>query len=202
MDIRNRLRYIRTYDTKLLLKTNWRFRAYKNTGISISESASLNIQDEFNFGERWTEDDPFPSLFHMGPDSSLIVKSKFDIFTGSKVYVNKAATLILGSGYINHNLSLSCFERIEIGDNVAISENVTIRDSDNHYIVDDRHIITKPVIIGNHVWIGMNVTILKGVSIGDGSVIAAGAVVTRNIPANSLAVGVPAKIVKENINWK
>jgi acetyltransferase-like isoleucine patch superfamily enzyme len=59
----------------------------------------------------------------------------------------------------------------------------------------------QPVHIGNKVWIGANVTILKGVSIGDGSVIAAGSVVTRSIPANCLAGGIPAKVIKENVAW-
>ncbi len=53
-----------------------------------------------------------------------------------------------------------------------------------------------PVIIGNNVWIGDNVTILSGVHIGDGCVVGAGAVVTSQIPACSVAVGVPAKMVK------
>lgn len=54
----------------------------------------------------------------------------------------------------------------------------------------------KPVTIGNDVWIGGNVTILPGVTIGDNCTIGAGAVVTHDIPANSIAVGNPAKVIK------
>ena len=54
----------------------------------------------------------------------------------------------------------------------------------------------KPVTIGNDVWIGGNVTILPGVTIGDNCTIGAGSVVTHDIPANSIAVGVPAKVIK------
>ena len=51
--------------------------------------------------------------------------------------------------------------------------------------------------IGNDVWLGANVTILPGVSIGDNVVVGAGAVVTKDIPDNSLAVGVPARVMKK-----
>ncbi len=57
--------------------------------------------------------------------------------------------------------------------------------------------IAKPVTIGNDVWIGGNVTILPGVTIGNNVVVGAGAVVTKDLPDNVVAVGVPAKIVKE-----
>ena len=108
----------------------------------------------------------------------------------------------LGSGYINHNLNLSCFEKITIGNGVVISENVTVRDSDDHEIVGSTKPMTMPIAIGNHVWIGMNVTVLKGVKIGDGSIIAAGAVVTKDVPENCLIAGVPARIVKTGVQWR
>ena len=52
------------------------------------------------------------------------------------------------------------------------------------------------MVIGNNVWIGRNVCIMPGVTIGDGAVIGANAVVTHDIPAYSVAVGVPAKVIK------
>lgn len=54
----------------------------------------------------------------------------------------------------------------------------------------------RPITIGNSVWIGGSVTILPGVTIGDNSTIGAGSVVTRDIPANSIAVGNPCKVIK------
>ncbi|RLM32799.1 DapH/DapD/GlmU-related protein [Haloarcula sp. Atlit-120R] len=55
--------------------------------------------------------------------------------------------------------------------------------------------------IGDNVWIGQGVTVLKGVSIGDGSVIGASSVVSKDIPPQSLAVGQPANVVREDVAW-
>jgi acetyltransferase-like isoleucine patch superfamily enzyme len=123
------------------------------------------------------------------------------VFSGSRVSVNDNAVLVLGSGYINHNLNLACFERIEIGHGVNISENVVIRDSDNHEISGSAQPKTAPIKIGDHVWIGLNATILKGVTIGNGAVIAAGSFVNRDVPPATLVAGVPAKVVRENVSW-
>jgi acetyltransferase-like isoleucine patch superfamily enzyme len=60
----------------------------------------------------------------------------------------------------------------------------------------------KPISIGDHVWIGNGATILKGVNIGGGSVVGTEAVITKDVPENSIAVGNPGKIVRENIRWQ
>jgi len=60
----------------------------------------------------------------------------------------------------------------------------------------------KPIVIENNVWIGFKATILKGVKIGAGAIIGAHACVTTDIPPNSIAVGNPAKVIRENILWK
>lgn len=63
------------------------------------------------------------------------------------------------------------------------------------YLIPDLE-ITKPISVGNDVYIGNNVTILPGVKIGNKVIIGAGAVVTHDIPSNSVAVGVPARVIK------
>lgn len=195
-------RDLNRYQLPVLLRTRGKFCACCNAAVTLPKSAAVNIPGRFEFAERWTEGDPFPSLFHMARGSSLTVRGAFRIYSGSRVYVNSGAKLILGSGYINNSVNISCFERIEIGEDVAISENVSIRDSDNHLIYGSQQVRTQPVKIGNHVWIGMNVTVLKGVHIGEGSIIAAGAVVTRDVPPNCLAAGVPARVMKTGVKWE
>lgn len=138
---------------------------------------------QFLFHCSWLKEDPLHSILAIREQATVNVKNNFKIFSGAEVYLNKNATLILGSGYINNHLNLHCFERIAIGEDVAIADHVTIRDSDSH-LFNNKQVeqMTRPITIGDHVWIGTGVTILKGVHIGNGAVIAAGAVVTKDIP--------------------
>lgn len=176
--------------------------AMKGTRVDLASSAKILVgKGKLKLNTRWNDADPFKSLFVMREQSELIVDGSFDIYSGAKVYINKGARLELGSGYVNHNLNLSCFEKITIGNGVVISENVTVRDSDDHEIVGSAKPVTMPVAIGNHVWIGMNVTVLKGVKIGDGSIIAAGAVVNKDVPENCMVAGVPARVIKTKVQW-
>ena len=89
---------------------------------------------------------------------------------------------------------------ITLGKNVHITNGVNFITHDGGTLLF-RHLIpdleiTKPIIVGEDVYIGNNVTILPGVKIGNKVVIGAGAIVTRDIPDNSVAVGVPAKVIK------
>ena len=87
---------------------------------------------------------------------------------------------------------------IEIGDGSLIGHNTTIATLNHDFNPDKRaNLHPSPVKIGKNVWIGSDSTILPGVEIGDGAVIGAGSVVTKNIPANSIAVGSPARVIKQ-----
>ena len=86
---------------------------------------------------------------------------------------------------------------ITIGDGALIGHNVVMA-TINHGLAPEKHgdNIPAPIVLGRNVWIGANATILPGVTIGDNAVIAAGAVVTKDVPANVVVAGVPAKIMK------
>ena len=106
-----------------------------------------------------------------------------------------------GNGvYANFNLTLVDDCDIFVGDNVMFAPNVTITTGTHpiHPILRSKKAqYNLPVNIGNNVWIGAGVTILPGVKIGDNTVIGAGSVVTKDIPANVVAIGSPCKVFRD-----
>ena len=99
----------------------------------------------------------------------------------------------------NFNLVVLDLREVVIGDHVMIGPNTLITTVGHPLSPRKRRgycAFAKPVRIGNDVWIGGNVTILPGVTIGDNVVVGAGAVVTHDLPANSLALGVPARVIR------
>ncbi|NET08844.1 MAG: acyltransferase [Merismopedia sp. SIO2A8] len=110
-----------------------------------------------------------------------------------KIYIDS-------STYINRNVVIDASTSIKIGRQCAIGPGCYITDHDHGMNPElpplEQPLISRPTKICDRVWLGANVTVLKGVTIGAGAVIGAGSVVTKDIPPNAIAVGVPAKTVK------
>lgn len=119
-------------------------------------------------------------------------------------------SLIFGNNIqINDFVHVAALKEVRIADNVLIASKVFITDLEHgsycgneddsfpESIVKERPLSAKPVCIKENVWIGEHVSILPGVTIGENSIIGANSIVTKNIPANSIAVGSPAKIIKQ-----
>ena len=87
---------------------------------------------------------------------------------------------------------------ITIGDGSLVGHGSTLTTL-NHSVDPDRRadMSPAPIVIGRKVWLGAAVTVVPGVTIGDGAIVGAGAVVTRDVPANTVVAGVPAKIIRE-----
>lgn len=101
---------------------------------------------------------------------------------------------------MNNNFSIISLLAVEIGERVMIGDGVSIFDSDFHRVDPttrwDGSDDPEPVSIGRNVWLGSRVLILKGVTIGENTVVAAGSVVTKSLPPNVVAGGVPAKVLR------
>lgn len=140
------------------------------------------------------------STVRIDENAEVRVRGRFSLYYDCDIVVFPGGSLSLGSGYINSGLKLRCANRVEIGDGVPLATDLTLLDSD-HHSVNGEPVQSAPIIIEDHVWIGTRVTILKGVTIGEGSIVAAGSLVTRDVPPHSLAMGVPAKVVKTDVYW-
>lgn len=108
----------------------------------------------------------------------------------------KNAQIIIGNGCGFSGTRVFAGQSIIIGNNVRCGANSYITDTDGHSD-DYRAGKDRPVVIEDNVWLGMNVVVLKGVHIGKNSLIGANSVVTKDIPANVIAVGNPCKVIKQ-----
>ena len=102
--------------------------------------------------------------------------------------------------YANFNLTLVDDTDIYVGDSVLFGPNVVVAVAGHPVDPDLRRKVAQfnlPVHIGNNVWIGAGAIILPGIAIGDNSVIGAGSVVTKDVPANVVAVGNPCRVLRE-----
>ncbi len=137
---------------------------------------------------------------HMVSDPS---RAGITLYSECKFTTLENGAITLGDHIGLNGVAITSRKHIEIGDNTIIGPNTIIVDSDFHvqWPPDGRYGPLPPeadqaVKIGRNVWVSMNVTILKGVEIGDNSIIGAGSVVTSSIPANVIAAGNPAKVIR------
>ena len=149
----------------------------------------------------------------------LVIGSQLKIILGNNVTIGRSTIgsskvfdhplLTIGdNSTINYGTVISVAKEIVIGHDCMISGNCLIMDSDDHPLSPRMRLMkapvamqdVKPVRIGNNVWIGAYATILKGVTIGDNTVVGAHSVVTRDLPPNSVAVGIPARVAMTGID--
>jgi galactoside O-acetyltransferase len=164
----------------------------------VAPSAKVSLRSAFG---------PLPARVSIGEGSIVAARlcadrPESEIRIGSRTFIGRSTII--------------CAQGVTIGDDVLISWGCQIVDHDSHALdwadrssdVGDWYKGSKdwskvpcaPVVIGNRVWIGFNALVLKGVHIGDGAVVAAGSVVTRDVPANSLVGGNPARVIRELAN--
>ncbi len=179
--------------------TNGKLSADRHTKFILAPSARFHLSHDLILNDNCLAHNGRSTIVRMDPNATLMTTGVFSFYYGADIILFPGATLELGKSFINSDCRIRCHKHIKIGDNCAISHDVTIMDSDAHAIKDENR--SERVLIGNNVWIGTRVTILKGVTIGDGAVIAAGAVVTRDVPPQALAAGIPARIIKTDVHW-
>jgi len=123
-----------------------------------------------------------------------------DVLIEQPFYCDYGYNISVGRNfYANFNMVILDEAKVTFGDNVFIAPNCGFYTAGHPIDPDERNKgleYAKPITIGDNVWIGANVCVLPGVTIGDNCVIGAGSVVVGDIPANSVAVGNPCKVIK------
>ncbi|MCM1332699.1 MAG: sugar O-acetyltransferase [Bacteroides sp.] len=154
--------------------------------------ASRRIQCELNCKYHTPEEirELFGKIINQEMDDEFALFPPFYTDFGRNTHIGKKV-------FINSCCHFQDQGGIFIGDNCLIGHCVVMATLNHDHEPSKRqNLHHKPIRIGNGVWIGANVTITAGVTIGDNAIIAAGAVVTKDVPADMIAGGVPAKIIK------
>ncbi len=150
-----------------------------------------------------------PILNRLTFDEADEIRAVFSDLIGTKVddsfslippfYTTGGEHIRIGRNvFINQNCTMYDLGGIDIGDDVMIGPNVSLITS-GHPIEPSRRrdgVTASPIVIGKNVWIAAGATIIGGVTVGENAVVAAGAVVTRDIPANTLVAGNPARVIR------
>ena len=176
-----------------------------NANVDLKRDSKIILGSIVTFGWCNMKQTHLETSLIMGHGSSLRFGGEHILIGyGSYIQVGKNARLVLDDCFINREVKIICNWEIYIGKGTIIVMGIVFRDNDagNHSIFDSNYKNQKSVHIGNHVWIGENCFIMKGVTIGEGAVIGACSVVTHDIPPKTLAVGKPAKVIRENIEWE
>jgi len=141
-----------------------------------------------------------PSVQNWG---RLVIKDRVRLVStvATLELVVEDGALEIGEGtFINYGCSIGATELVRIGANCSIGTYAILMDNDYHRLEPERRYErpeSAPIILQDNVWLGARVIVLRGVTIGAGSAIGAGSVVTHDIPPRSLAVGVPAKVIRQ-----
>ncbi len=147
-------------------------------------------------------------IYMLGNNHKLKIGENVNYKGGSLWFEDSHCQIDIGQNTSVESAHLAVTEPnkiISIGEDCMISYGIEFRTGDSHSIIDSK---TKKRInwgqnieVGDHVWIGAHSIILKGVNIGNNSIIGTKSLVTNSIPSNSIAAGIPAKVIRNDVDW-
>jgi acetyltransferase-like isoleucine patch superfamily enzyme len=120
---------------------------------------------------------------------------------GTKIRCHEGMVRIGAKTVLGQECTISAYQHVSIGDQCIVADRVMLIDFDHNVAEVERPIrrqgiYKRDVRVGNNVWIGYGAQILRGTSIGDNAIVGAGAVVTKDVPANAVVAGVPARLIR------
>ncbi len=148
-------------------------------------------------------------MLFIGPGVVLQIAARATLHTGRWVWIGHGTKIRCHEGEVSigdktvlgQECTLSAYQHISIGEQCIVADRVMMIDFD-HAVTEVEQpirvqgIYKRPVRVGNNVWIGYGAQILRGVSVGDNAIVGASAVVTKDVPANSVVAGSPARVVR------
>jgi acetyltransferase-like isoleucine patch superfamily enzyme len=156
-------------------------------------------------GRRWETDGPVffgrRLQIQIGRSGRLRLGRFVWIGDGSKIRCHEGTVEIGAKTVIGQDCTISAYQRVRIGEQCVIADRAMFIDFDHGVVEVDRPIrlqgiYKRDVEVGSNVWIGYGACILRGVRVGDNSIVGTSAVVTRDVPANAVVAGVPARVVR------
>ena len=211
MTLKNTLKLVRAWLIRKTSRTH--IRGLRGNRAILNDARLYGCQIAF-VGEGNTVEIGAGAILHqsqitlVGRNNRFAIGAHARIRAGGVFVVEDIGSQIaIGSQTTMTTPMLVCGEggRIEIGEDCMVAMGTCIRNSDGHAIFDTASgvRINQPadVVIANHVWLGIRSLILKGANIGAGSIVGANSIVTGAIPAASLAVGSPARVIRQNVLW-
>jgi acetyltransferase-like isoleucine patch superfamily enzyme len=137
----------------------------------------------------------------VGPRATLELGRWSWVGHGCKIRAHEGAVSIGAKTVLGQECTISAFQHISIGRECVIADRVMLIDFDHGMVEVERPIrlqgiYKRDVRVGHNVWIGYGACILRGVTVGDNAVIGTNAVVTRDVPANAVVGGVPARVIR------
>lgn len=181
------------------IRANHRARILRAPGARIIINGRLLMDDMYTAVGRVSRG--LGASIELGRDAALLINGNVHLGDGTRLLVGPGATMTLNDRCaLDGDQRFIAASSVTIGARCSIAWDVLIMDSHFHAI-DGLRAEAKQIIVGEHVWIGAGAKILRGVTVGDGAVIAAGAVVSSDVPPRSVVAGVPARVIREDVNW-
>jgi acetyltransferase-like isoleucine patch superfamily enzyme len=172
-------RYARLIARWLWLKLRWRGRLKTDGLCFVCPNVTIEI----------------------GKDATLHLGRWSWIGHGSKIRAHEGEVRIGAKTVLGQECTISAFQHVSIGRECIVADRVMLIDFDHGVVEVERPIrlqgiYKRDVKVGNNVWIGYGASILRGVTVGDNAIIGTNSVVTRDVPANAVVGGVPAKVIR------